>query len=91
MKRMLQDENGAYDLALVVAVNPIRTQVTSAGIVKEGITHAKIHLHGGQSFSVNMPFEEVLDAWMEVKDAEGHPSDREAFLPQGKNETGQTQ
>jgi hypothetical protein len=72
--RILHDPpNGSFDLAHVIGVLPIPRQTTTAGQVVNHPPTAKIIIHGGHTFSVNLPHEQVLAAWLHVKESERHP------------------
>jgi hypothetical protein len=72
--RILHDSNGSYDLAHVIGVLPVPRQTTTAGQVVNHPPTAKLVIHGGHMFSVDKPHQEVLAAWMRVKESERHPS-----------------
>lgn len=73
--RILYDENGAYDLAHVVSVMPVHSQNSVAGSTTRNKPTARILLHGGHTFPVNRSHDEVLAAWIAVKESENHPAD----------------
>lgn len=72
MTRILHDSNGAYDMAHVVAVIPV---IDRSKTDDPDTTHARIHLHGGQAFSLALPYDYVLETWVSVKSSESHPAD----------------
>jgi hypothetical protein len=76
MTRIVEDKNGAYDLAHVIEVGIIPQEATSAGGARAPLPPvARLHFDSGVVRSTVLPYAATRDAWLAVKAAEGHPID----------------
>lgn len=76
MTRIVEDKNGAYDLAHVI-------EITAVQRVKQGPNNtripdtptARLHFDSGVVRATLLPYPTTREVWLAVKSAEGHPAD----------------
>lgn len=75
MTRIVDDKNGSYDLAYVVAISRVPWESPGPGGTRvKGGDFAKLH-YKGQSFATQLEYGPVRDMWLKIKASEGHPVD----------------
>lgn len=76
MTRIVEDKNGAYDLAHVIEINQVEQVIQGANNTRVPTTPtARLHFDSGIVRQTVLPYPATRDAWLAVKAAEGHPID----------------
>lgn len=76
MTRIVEDKNGAYDLAHVIEVSPVEQVIQGPNNTRIPTTPvSRLHFDSGIVRSTLLPYPTTREAWLAVKAAEGHPID----------------